>query len=83
MSSGYLLSLIHARLTKKLPAEGMWYQGESIEGFRHVSAYKHGDIVMVWLVTLEGKALTIEDEWALFPSDTFVTQLRLLGATCK
>jgi hypothetical protein len=46
--------------------------------FPHWHAYKHDEKVFVTVVTSDGNAVTLEDEWPLFPSDALVTKLRLL-----
>lgn len=46
--------------------------------FDHISIHESTSKVFVFVV-LDGKATTIEDEAAMFPSDTLVTQLRMLA----
>jgi hypothetical protein len=63
-----LLSMISMRL--RCP-EG------TLSRFEHLHPVKSGDKVYT-LVIQDGVAQIIEDEWGLFPSDGFITKLRLL-----
>ena len=47
------------------------------KGFTDLHTTLEGDRVFVFIV-LKGKALTLEDDAGMFPSDTLVTQIRLL-----
>jgi hypothetical protein len=51
-------------------------QGSEL-GFEHLYPARSGDRVFT-LVIQDGHAQIIEDEWGLFPSDGFITKLRLL-----
>ena len=44
----------------------------------HIDAYLGPNCAIVFVVTKDHKAVIIEDDSALFPSDTLITQLRLL-----
>ena len=52
-------------------------EGEMVGGFEMIYAHKSGEKVFVFVVD-DGKAVTLEDDWTLFPSDRLVTQLRML-----
>lgn len=43
----------------------------------YVDIHRSGDKVFVFVIT-GGKPVVIEDDWDLFPSDTLVTQMRVL-----
>jgi len=45
--------------------------------FEHLSTAKAGDKVFIFVVQ-NNQPVTLEDEAGMFPSDTLVTQLRLL-----
>jgi hypothetical protein len=49
-------------------------------GFEHVAIHTSATstVVHVWVISKTGQAITMEDEAALFPSDTFITKLNLL-----
>jgi hypothetical protein len=47
-------------------------------GFHHLDAVRLNDEKMVIFVVTDGKHCTIEDDAHLFPSDTLITQLRIL-----
>lgn len=47
--------------------------------FQHIHAYKVDETKAIVLVVQDKQHVVIEDEWALFPSDKLVTQLRLLA----
>lgn len=49
-------------------------------GFTRCAAYQQNDDTAVVFVLNNGKALLIEDDLQLFPSDALVTQLRMLEA---
>jgi hypothetical protein len=66
-----LRDLISIRLHRDVGAE---------LGFEHIDATRSGDMVFVFVVQC-GVPVTIEDSYALFPSDALVTQLRLLEKT--
>lgn len=55
----------------------MGWQGSAL-GFGHVAVHRVGNVVHVWLVTSDAKSTVIEDGGELFPSDTLITQLRML-----
>lgn len=47
------------------------------KGFTDLHTTLEGDKVFVFIV-LRGKAVTLEDDAGMFPSDTLITQIRLL-----
>lgn len=47
--------------------------------FQRISAHKLNDTTAVVFIIQNGKAVLIEDGLDLFPSDTLITQLRLLA----
>jgi hypothetical protein len=49
--------------------------------FKVTSCHRLSHDKAVVFVIHEDRHLTIEDDWALFPSDTLVTQLRLIQGT--
>jgi hypothetical protein len=54
--------------------------GNWASGFEHVAIHTSATstVVHVWVISKTGQAITMEDEAALFPSDTFITKLNLL-----
>lgn len=46
--------------------------------FEHLHAFKLKSDKVAVCVAVDGQAQIIEDDWALFPSDTLITKLRLL-----
>jgi hypothetical protein len=44
----------------------------------HISAYVKGNVAIVFVVNKENKPVCLEDDAELFPSDSLITQLRLL-----
>lgn len=52
-------------------------EGTFPKSFTDLHTSRDGDTVFVF-VTLKGKAVTLEDNAGLFPSDTLVSQIRLL-----
>lgn len=52
-------------------------EGSSL-GFQHIDALGLNDEKMVVFLIVDGKPMYIEDDRALFPSDTLITQLRIL-----
>ncbi len=55
-----------------------WQEGMTT-GFEHVAVHGNGgDKVHIWAITKDGQSLTIEDDAALYPSDTLVTKLNML-----
>lgn len=57
-----------------------WLMGKWADGFAHVATMEIEDKekVFVWVISKQGVPLTLEDESALFPSDTLITKLRML-----
>lgn len=52
-----------------------WY----LTPFPCVKCHNHENIkALVFIVTKDGQHVVLEDEWAMFPSDRLVTQIRLL-----
>jgi hypothetical protein len=49
--------------------------------WKHMSAFYDNGVAVVMVVTNAGKSVMLEDDPNLFPSDTLVTQLRLLIET--
>jgi hypothetical protein len=47
-------------------------------GFHHLDAVRLNDEKMAVFVVFDGKHCTLEDDAHLFPSDTLITQLRIL-----
>jgi hypothetical protein len=47
--------------------------------FLHVDVYDAGTKVFVFIVTNDVSAVTLEDDKELYPSDTLITKIRLLG----
>ena len=46
-------------------------------GFDHLDTAYAGDKIFVWLI-VKGEPVTLTDEADMFPSDTLITQMRLL-----
>ncbi len=46
--------------------------------FDHWHAHKIGDERVVLFIVHKGQEVVLSDPWPLFPSDTLITQLRLL-----
>lgn len=67
-SEGYRMKLIAQRMR--------WYEDEPIP-FLGLSSHVAGDKVHVF-VTTGGKSVILEDDLTMFPSDTLITQLRML-----
>lgn len=49
--------------------------------FRHLSAYWNDNVACVMVVTNSGKPVMLEDDPGLFPSDTLITQLKMIIET--
>ncbi len=49
--------------------------------FAHVDGFERGEFVHLWIVTMDNQSVTFSDEAAMFPSDSLVTKLRLLGSS--
>lgn len=54
--------------------------GNWASGFAHVAIHTSAasTVVHVWVISKDGQAVTMEDEAALFPSDTLITKLNLM-----
>lgn len=66
-----LLSMIASRMR--------WSEGAKVP-FDWIDPHEANDGKIVVFMIVEGRALMMYDDAALFPSDTFITQLRLLEA---
>lgn len=57
----------------------MGWRGSHIKTFQHIDIVALPTKVMVWAITKDDfQSIVIEDDSSMFPSDTLVTQLRLL-----
>lgn len=52
--------------------------GSASDKFQFATAYKNGDSVVMFFV-YDGKPGMMIDAWDMFPSDTLITQIRLLA----
>lgn len=60
----------------------MGWHGSRIKTFQHIDIVALPTKVMVWAITKgDFQSVVIEDDLSMFPSDTLVTQLRLLEKT--
>jgi hypothetical protein len=50
----------------------------SASGFAHIDIHGHNDKMFVWIITKAGDSVVLEDESALFPSDTLITKLKMM-----
>ena len=69
------LRVLGMRLHWRDIAEGQSYR--FIDGIEFIDARRTGAVMTVYLV-VKGKPLLIEDDPALFPSDTLITKIRTL-----
>ena len=47
-------------------------------GFTHMAMHAASDVVHIWIITIDGQSLVLEDEFGLYPSDALITKIRLL-----
>lgn len=62
---------------KRMIGDRLQWEEANVIPFDHLNTHLADDKVYVFLV-LKGKAMLIEDDAGMFPSDTFITQLRLI-----
>jgi hypothetical protein len=81
-SSGRALAATLKRpysLEQMLATRMNWEPGGGwARGFTHVALHEAGDTVHIWIITKDAKAVPLEDEQGLFPSDGLVSKLRML-----
>lgn len=65
-NSAQLINAIHSRMRGPV-------------GFQHLTPVyvRERDMVVLFIIH-KGDSITLEDEWAMFPSDALITKLRLL-----
>jgi ethanolamine utilization protein EutQ (cupin superfamily) len=56
-----------------------WVPNRPPSSFASVGYHRLNDKVFVWVLTKEEQSVVLEDEHALFPSDTLITKVRMMG----
>lgn len=56
----------------------MNWNGENPKTFEHINIKPLSTKVLVWVITKDFQSVVIEDDPSLYPSDTLITQLRML-----
>jgi len=66
-------------LQEKMEMRMSWVPNRLPSNFAFVEYRRLNDKVFVWVLTKEEQSVVLEDEHALFPSDTLITKVRMMG----
>ena len=66
-------------LREKMEMRMGWVPNRPPSSFASVGYHRLNDKVFVWVLTKEEQSVVLEDEHALFPSDTLITKVRMMG----
>lgn len=66
-------------LQEKMEMRMGWVADRHSDAFACVEYHRLGDKVFVWVLTKDVQSVVLEDDHALFPSDTLITKIRMMG----